>query len=211
MSGRWMTAGNRTTLYRSDVPGARGDGTVDNTATRAVLRELCAISHHAGIAAVLTSVIGERTGLSRSSTLRALARLERDGWIQRAVRGVGNRHGTDPRASVYVLRPLPDINGELWPDPDWVGQQWPAYTLTRYFQRLDRRARAAVRDTRSALLTAPVDNSYKVSVSALQGVTPDAPKQGEQEEQVPAKRVHPRVAARARGRFALIAATQERP
>jgi len=206
-----MTAGNRTVLYRSDVPGARGDGRVDNFATRAVLRELCAIAHHAGIAAVLTSVIGDRTGLSDSSTRRALARLERDGWVQRAVRGVGNRHGTDPRASVYVLRPLPDVNGQLWPDPDWVGEQWPQYTLTRYFQRLDRAARAAVRDTRTALLTAPVDNSYNRSVWGLQPVTPDRPKQGEQEEQEPATPVHPRAAARARGRLALLTATQERP
>lgn len=226
MAGRWMTAGNRTALYRADVP-VRGDGVVTNYVARGVLRELCAVAHDAGIAHVLSAVLAERLGVSDRHVRRALARLERDGWITRPVRGGGNRMNKDqPRASVYVLRPLPDADGHLWPDPEWVGHQWPAYAQTPRFLHLSRGNRAAVRMAAQAALhrlpeetpAAPgtVDNrpgeeSNNRTALAQQPDSPVRPITRKQELQAPAVRQHPRAARRRAGRLTVIRQHPEAP
>lgn len=203
-----MTAGDRTALYRFDVP-ARGDGLASNVITRAVLRELCRVAHDAGIASVFLAVVAERVGVSEKQAKRALARLLRDGWIQRPVRGVGNRVGTGPRASVYVIRTLPDADERLWPDPEWVTARWAEYVVTPRFLALSPANRLAVRTSRQATL-GPLDGFNKGTALSQQGDSPVPHTQGHEQEEVPA-RVHPRVAARARGRLALIAAKEPRP
>ena len=207
-----MTAGDRFAGYRHDVPGAQGDGTVDNFATRSVLRELCRVAHDAGVAQVSVATIAGRLGVSERTVRRALARLARDGWVTRAVRGTGNRHGTQPRGSVYVIHQLPDSNGELWPHAEWLSLQWSVYVGTRRWTALDRANRQAVRDAWTG-----VDNSTPAGLLAdSQGPTSGQPcphsSQGDSQiGEVPATpvhvespRIHPRAAARARGRFALV-------
>jgi len=213
-----MTAGNRTALYRSDVP-ARGDGTVSNRDTRAVLRELCAIAHHAGIAHTSVGILADRLGVSKRVVIRATQRLQGDGWVTRPVRGVGNRVNVDPRASTYVLRPMPDADGRMWPDPEWVGEQWPQYALTPRFLALSRANRAAVRMALHEALgavdnseTGADDESNKVTALSQQGDSPAPPRQVNEKPTgpLPAGRVHPQAAARARGRMALVAADPPR-
>lgn len=214
MSGKWMIAGNRTALYRSDIP-AQGDGIASNMVCRAVLRELCAIGHDAGTVHVLSVELAARVGVTPRQVQRAVARMVADGWVQRPVRGVGNRMNIDPRASVYVLRPLPDADGRLWPDPEWVADRWSAYSQTGRFMYLSRANRAAVR---MAVLTAltPVDNSESAAADISNNRTvltqqPDstvAPITIKQEER-PVRPPHPRTVARARSNMKLIRPNKE--
>lgn len=208
MSGIWSKAGGRTALYRSDVP-ARGDGAASNLVTRTVLRDLCWWAHDAGVATVYTATIAERVGVSRSTVIRALARLERDGWVTRAVRGTGNRVGVGTRASVYVLRPLPDVDGNLHPEPQLVAERWPAYAVSHWFLPLSRGNRAAVRMAHQAALNpvenVPPDGSNYVPALNQLSVSPDTPIQVEEELEPPVPRVHPRAAARARHRLTVAA------
>lgn len=159
MSGRWMAAGGRFAHYSE--PGHAGPGSAGNVVTRAVLRELCLIAADAGIVHTFTAILAQRVGISDRQARRALARLESDGWITRPIRGIGNRGGTSPRASVYVLRPLPDAEGKVWPDPDWVAEQWPRYASSRHFVPLERAIQRQIHTARRMTLWTgpqPVDN-----------------------------------------------------
>lgn len=209
MSGRWMTAGDRFAGYRADVPGARGDGAVANLPTRMVLQRLCRTAHDVGVAQVSVAVIADRIGISERATKYALARLERDAVITRAVRGTGNRHGTQPRATVYVLHPLPDVDGVLWPDPDWLALQWSVYVTSRWWLALDRANRQAVRDAWAGVDNPGGAGLLRASLGPTTGKPlPDSSQVTTQKQDPP--RTHPKAAARARGRLALLTATSQR-
>jgi len=148
-----MTAGNRTALYPNGV-GAEGDGWASNRTCTAILRELCVRSHGAGVVQRSVQQLADDLHLSSRTIIYGLQRLTCDGWIHRAVRGTGNRHQPgDSRESVYVLNPLPDSNGEMWPASDWLGEQWVVYVDTLRFKALSHNAQMAVKaavDNRSA-------------------------------------------------------------
>jgi biotin operon repressor len=110
-----MTAGDLFDGYRYGSFDPEGKASANSC--RQVLRELCRVAHDAGIAQIGTERLAERLGLSRHTVMRALKRLKTDGVISQPVRGTGNRQGSEPRQSVWVIRPLPDRNGRTLPDP----------------------------------------------------------------------------------------------
>lgn len=192
MSGRWMTASDRFTGYRHDVKGARGDGRVSPLVVRSVLHQLCRIAHDAGIAQISVQRLCQSTGASPATVKRALKRLAEDGVIVRAVKGTGNRVGTDPRQSVWVIRQLPDIDGAPWPSRDWLAEQFARYADSDRWGALNSPARRVVRSTWHDLhefsdsleaFTRPVENAEseanKVSVTPQQSVSADPHSQGQ--------------------------------
>ena len=110
-----MTAGDLFDGYRYGSFDPEGKASANSC--RQVLRELCRVAHDAGIAQIGTERLAERLGLSRRTVMRALKRLKTDGVISQPVRGTGNRQGSEPRQSVWVIRPLPDRNGRVLPEP----------------------------------------------------------------------------------------------
>jgi hypothetical protein len=187
-----MTAGDHAAAYR----GGSGDGLVGDLATRAVLRELCRIAHDAGVAEASVATLARRVGISERTCQYALARLQRDGLLRRPVRGTGNRHGSAPRGSVWVLARLPDDEGRMRPDVECVARGWAQYLRTRRWERLGAAAREAVRDARHAP-PGPVDNSPAAALLAASGsptsgkYSPHIHKEETQEAQRAALRVVP--------------------
>ena len=144
MSKQCILAARRMAAYRTDVP-AKGDGKAGNFRTLTILRELSVIAHDAGVVQVGVRHLADRVGASERSVRFCLQRLAEDGWIVEAVRGTGNRYRPgDPRASVYVLRPMPDTNGELNPAGEWLSGQWAKYTVTARWMGLSRHHQAAI-------------------------------------------------------------------
>jgi len=144
VSSRWERAARKFAAYRTDVP-AKGDGRASNFMTHTVMRELAWIAHDAGVVQTTMTQLVDRVGASERSIRYALDRLQRDGWVVEVVRGTGNRQVPgEPRGSVYVLRPLPDAQGELLPAGEWLSAQWPRYSVTARYVALSRHHRAAV-------------------------------------------------------------------
>lgn len=209
MSGKWITAANRSQAYPRRTRGERGNGVVSDMLTGSVLRELARIAHDAGIVQVGVPRLADSLNVSPRAILHALKRLQTDRWIDLALRGTGNRWNSAPRESVYVLRRLPDADGVLRPDADWLAQQWLTYTSTRRFRGYDKRSRQAIRAVWSGD-SEPVDNgptrgtpeSYYVKVNGLLSERPfTTPHKEETQEEA---RVHPREAERRRGRMRVV-------
>jgi len=192
-----MRAGDRCGLYRHDSEPA--PGSASNFATRSVLRELCKVATDAGVAQIGHDRMAERLGIGKRTMVYALQRLMADGWVTRAVRGTGNKHGVKNRENVYVIAFLPDLDGNLGPDHGWVWEAWSGYTETSRYLRLTPQNRQAVRDARWPLLSA---NQPPTKCTPLQ------PNNNYRElETVPGPRAqqrHPRAADRARQRFEVI-------
>lgn len=142
MSGHWMTAGDLFDGYRHGAYDPAG--TVSANACRQVLRELCRVAHDAGIAQISTERLADRLGLSLSTVKRALKRLKNEGYILRPVKGTGNRQGSEPRQSVWVLRRLPDRKGRLLPGEDRVRGSLLSYQQSSRFLRLSESLRVQV-------------------------------------------------------------------
>lgn len=196
-----MTAGDRFAEYRSDVPGAHGDGLASNLVTRAVLRELCRTCHDSGVVQIGIVRLQTRIGVSPPTIKRALARLQSDEWITRAVRGTGNRHDSTPRETVWVLHQLVDAKGEYWPNADWVQQSWQAYLLTERYLRLSNFNRRAVLEAFSGAVDNPLLGISEPS-------TRDQPRSHMSQDRSLNTGVHYREAERRRRRLRVMEATR---
>ena len=178
MSGKWLSAAKRTRLYH----GAFGDGVVSNQTTRQVLVELCSMANKAGVVYAPQAKIAERTTMSTRVVKKAIKRLKDDGWLIEVRRGVGNKHDTAARPSVWMIARLPDGAGEMLPARGYLRQEWQLFvaaprsiwqTVKRY--EVDKWKQAHAK--RVAQLDEGVDNlnygpfveSYKVPVNPLQG------------------------------------------
>lgn len=143
MSGRWKKAADLTVLYSE----GRGNGTASNMVTRAVLRELCWISHDVGIVQASVATIAQRLGIAERSVQRALARLQDDRVIVRAIRGNSGGGWNNGNASVYVIRRLPDARGDYHPDPEWINHRWRvAWLASPRWQKIKRKNQRIIRE-----------------------------------------------------------------
>jgi hypothetical protein len=107
---------------------------------------------------------------------------------------------------VWMIRPLPDSDGVLRPDPEWVASQWFKYMGTRRWQRLSNSARKAVREAVDQALLAPsspVDNPL-LPASRTPTTGKPLPVNTQEELQVSRGPVHPQAAARARRKLRLV-------
>lgn len=123
MSGKWLSAAKRTRLYQ----GAFGDGVVSNQTTRFVLAELCSMANNAGVVYAPHTKIAERTGISSRMVRKAIKRLKDDGWLVEVRRGVGNKHDTAARPSVWLIARLPDGAGNMLPDRGYMMREWVTF------------------------------------------------------------------------------------
>jgi hypothetical protein len=200
-----MTAGDRCADYREGA--GSGDGLASNLLTRAVLRELCRVAHDAGIAQVGVVRLAARIGAGERSVRYALQRLQRDGAITLALRGTGNRHGSEARESVWVLHPLRTGTGLLLPEADWLNEAWLRYLDTPRWCRWSRPAQHAVAAARQ-----PVENVLlaasqpPTSGNPLPHISLDRSLEGGPPRQ---QQRHPQAARRARSRFAVISGDKQ--
>lgn len=137
-----MTAGDLFDGYRHGAYDPAGVASANSC--RQVLRELCRVAHDAGVAQISTERLADRLGLSLSTVKRALKRLKTDGYIRRPVKGTGNRQGSEPRQSVWVLRPLTDRSGRPLPDHAKIQSGLVKYQQSTRFLALSATLRAEV-------------------------------------------------------------------
>lgn len=156
-----MNAGDLFDGYRHGAYDPAGVASAN--ACRQVLRELCRVAHDAGIAQISTERLSDRLGLSLSTVKRALKRLKTDGFILRPVRGTGNRQGSEPRQSIWVLRPLVDRSGRALPDHKKIAHGLVTYQQSSRYLRLSSSLRAEViaawHQMNTAVQAAPVSTT----------------------------------------------------
>ena len=178
MSGYWMTAAHWFNGY-NEKPRGEFDRTT-KPACQAILNRLAQRANDAGVAAVYIDDLMRSSGYSRSAVQRALAQLQRDGWIWQGIRGQGNRAGTarglKPSPSVYALRPMPQSNGETKPSTEIIQVAWTQYARTDSYANRPatqrRSIKQAVQDAWTLGLV-PVDNRIYVAEKGYLHVTGD--------------------------------------
>jgi len=136
MSTNWILAGRWFTGYDNVKRGDLDRTTVVNC--KFVLSRLTQRANSTGVVAIYMEDLIRITGLSRSSVLRTMAQLQRDGHVWRAIRGQGNRSGEfkglAKSPSVYVLRPMVQEDGSIRPAEPELQEAWTKYTSSDSWQ-----------------------------------------------------------------------------
>jgi biotin operon repressor len=143
MSSEWVKAGKYFAGYSESVYSASGKSRkkkrdklpnlearstpkVSDVITRATMRELCLISHDAGLVMVSHTELARRLGVSYHAIKRAIKRLTDDGYLVLVRRGSGSplelnkAHYANARVNAYLLARLPDEHGYKLPTPEYL-------------------------------------------------------------------------------------------
>lgn len=116
---------------------------VSDVITRAVMRELCLISHDSGLVMVTHSELAHRVGVSYYAVKRAVRRLVDDGYLVSFRKGSGSKlevnkpSYTNARANAYLLARLSDEYGYKLPPSDYLETAFFRYVRSPRYNGLN--------------------------------------------------------------------------